>query len=121
MLNTLAETLFSSKPYLGVFDQAWWNEKVERAAMSVKTASAIAYARLRQRPGEGTMIVVGYARVSKREQNPKAQEAELKAAGAKHVFIDHDDSSRVKDHPQWVACVDCWCAGWIGSAAPSES
>jgi DNA invertase Pin-like site-specific DNA recombinase len=57
------------------------------------------------------MIVVGYARVSKREQNPKAQEAELKAAGAERVFVDHGDSSRVKDRPQWVACMDYLRAG----------
>ncbi|PVW02960.1 resolvase [Microbacterium sp. Gd 4-13] len=52
------------------------------------------------------MTVVGYARVSKRDQNPQAQEAELRAAGAVRVFVDHGDSSRVKDRPQWVACLD---------------
>ena len=57
------------------------------------------------------MTVVGYARVSKREQNSQAQEAELKAAGAERVFIDHGDSSRVKDRPQWVACMDYLRAG----------
>lgn len=57
------------------------------------------------------MTVVGYARVSKREQNSQAQEAELKAAGAERVFIDHGDSSRVKDRPQWVACMDYMRAG----------
>lgn len=57
------------------------------------------------------MNVVGYARVSKREQNPKAQEAELHAAGAARVFVDHGDSSRVKDRPQWVACMDYLRAG----------
>ena len=57
------------------------------------------------------MTVVGYARVSKREQNPKAQEAELHAAGAERVFVDHGDSSRVKDRPQWVACMDYLRAG----------
>jgi DNA invertase Pin-like site-specific DNA recombinase len=49
--------------------------------------------------------------VSKREQNPKAQEAELSAAGAARVFVDHGDSSRVKDRPQWVACMDYLRAG----------
>jgi DNA invertase Pin-like site-specific DNA recombinase len=50
--------------------------------------------------------VVGYARVSKREQNPAAQEAELHAAGASRVFVDHGESSRVADRPQWLACLD---------------
>ncbi|MCU1416107.1 MAG: Resolvase [Schumannella sp.] len=57
------------------------------------------------------MTVVGYARVSKREQNSQAQEAELKAAGAERVFVDHGDSSRVKDRPQWMACMDYLRAG----------
>lgn len=52
------------------------------------------------------MSVVGYARVSTREQNPAAQEAELRAAGAERVFVDHGESSRVADRPQWVACRD---------------
>ena len=50
--------------------------------------------------------VVGYARVSKREQNPAAQEAELRAAGAVRVFVDPGDSSRIADRPQWLACLD---------------
>lgn len=49
---------------------------------------------------------VGYARVSKREQNPEAQEAELRAAGCERVFVDHGESSRVMDRPQWLACLD---------------
>ncbi|MCM3659304.1 recombinase family protein [Agromyces mediolanus] len=50
--------------------------------------------------------VVGYVRVSKREQNPAAQEAELRAAGAVRVFVDHGESSRLADRPQWLACLD---------------
>lgn len=50
--------------------------------------------------------VVGYARVSKREQNPDAQEAELRAAGCARVFVDHGESSRVRDRPAWSACLD---------------
>ena len=50
--------------------------------------------------------VVGYARVSKREQNPAAQEAELRTAGAVRVFVDHGESSRIADRPQWLACLD---------------
>lgn len=50
--------------------------------------------------------IVGYARVSRREQNPAAQEAELRAAGASRVFVDHGESSRVAARPQWLACLD---------------
>ncbi|MAP62373.1 MAG: resolvase [Microbacterium sp.] len=50
--------------------------------------------------------VIGYARVSRREQNPAAQEAELRAAGAIKVFVDHGESSRIAARPQWVACLD---------------
>lgn len=50
--------------------------------------------------------VVGYARVSRRDQNPEAQEAELRSAGASRVFVDHGESSRVMDRPQWLACLD---------------
>lgn len=52
------------------------------------------------------MTTVGYARVSTREQNPAAQEAELRAAGATRVFVDHGESSKVGERPQWVACLD---------------
>lgn len=52
------------------------------------------------------MTTVGYARVSTREQNPEAQEAELRAAGAARVFVDHGESSRIATRPQWVACTD---------------
>lgn len=50
--------------------------------------------------------VIGYARVSTREQNPAAQESELLAAGASRVFTDHGESSKVRDRPQWLACLD---------------
>lgn len=50
--------------------------------------------------------VVGYARVSRHDQDPAAQEAELRAAGAVRVFVDQGESSRVKDRPQWLACLD---------------
>ncbi len=52
------------------------------------------------------MTVVGYARVSTREQTPAAQEAELRAAGAEREFVDHGESSRAADRPQWLACRD---------------
>lgn len=57
-------------------------------------------------PGEWRMSIVGYARVSTRDQNPAAQEAELRAAGAGRVFVDHGESSRVSDRSQWTACLD---------------
>lgn len=47
---------------------------------------------------------VGYARVSTREQNPEAQEAELRAAGCERIFVDHGESSRIADRAQWAAC-----------------
>lgn len=50
--------------------------------------------------------VIGYARVSTRAQDPQAQEAELRAAGATRVFIDHGESSRTASRPQWAACLD---------------
>lgn len=50
--------------------------------------------------------VIGYARVSTREQNPESQEAELRAAGATRVYVDRGESSRVNERPQWVACLD---------------
>ncbi|GAA2250033.1 recombinase family protein [Herbiconiux moechotypicola] len=55
--------------------------------------------------------VVGYARVSRHDQNPAAQEAELRAAGAGRVFVDHGESARVQDRPQWLACLDYLRAG----------
>jgi len=53
-----------------------------------------------------TVNVIGYARVSEREQNPAAQEAELRAAGAGKVFVDRGESNRIADRPQWLACLD---------------
>lgn len=50
--------------------------------------------------------LIGYARVSTREQDPAAQEAELMAAGASRVFTDHGESSKIRDRPQWLACLD---------------
>jgi DNA invertase Pin-like site-specific DNA recombinase len=54
------------------------------------------------RPG----TLVGYARVSTRDQDPRSQEAELLAAGCTRVFVDHGESSRVRDRPDWIACLD---------------
>ena len=52
------------------------------------------------------MAMSAYARVSTREQDPAAQEWELKSAGAERVFVDHGESSRVADRPRWLACKD---------------
>lgn len=57
------------------------------------------------------MTIIGYARVSTREQNLEAQEAELLRSGAERVFIDHGESSSVADRPQWQACQDYMRAG----------
>lgn len=50
--------------------------------------------------------IIGYARVSTRDQNPASQEEKLRAAGATHIFTDHGESSRLRDRPQWAACWD---------------
>lgn len=52
------------------------------------------------------MTIIGYARVSTREQNPQSQESELRAAGAARVFTDHGESSRIAERPEWSACQD---------------
>ncbi len=52
------------------------------------------------------MGTIGYARVSTREQNPDAQAAELRAAGADRVFVDHGESSTTADRREWSACLD---------------
>ncbi|MGP5254179.1 recombinase family protein [Brachybacterium alimentarium] len=49
--------------------------------------------------------LIGYARVSRRGQNPEAQVAELYRAGAERVYVDHGESSRVAHRPQWLACL----------------
>lgn len=50
------------------------------------------------------MSIIGYARVSTREQNPESQAAALRAAGAERIYTDHGESSRISDRPQWVEC-----------------
>jgi DNA invertase Pin-like site-specific DNA recombinase len=60
---------------------------------------------------EAMSTVVGYARVSTREQNPDAQEAALRSAGAGRVFVDHGESSRRTNRPAWVSCMDYLRAG----------
>ena len=50
------------------------------------------------------MAMIGYARVSTREQNPDAQEQELRAAGAVDVYVDRGESSRTENRPEWKLC-----------------
>lgn len=57
------------------------------------------------------MSIIGCARVSTRDQNPQAQQAEFEAAGAARVFVDHGHSSRTTQRPQWAACLDYLRAG----------
>ena len=52
------------------------------------------------------MSLVGYARVSTREQTPQAQEADLLEAGATRGCVAHGESSRIEDRPQWLAGLD---------------
>ena len=49
--------------------------------------------------------LIGYARVSTRDQDPGSQEAMLRSAGCRRVFIDHGESSRTADRPQWRECM----------------
>lgn len=52
------------------------------------------------------MAVIGYARVSTKDQDLSAQISELKTAGASRVFSDHGFSSRKAHRPGWDACLD---------------
>lgn len=58
-----------------------------------------------------TLNIIGYARVSTRDQDTQYQEHAHTSAGASRVFTDHGDSSRIRDRPQWVACLDYMRAG----------
>lgn len=49
---------------------------------------------------------VGYGRVSTRDQNPESQTAALRNADCEKIFVDHGESSRLADRPQWIACND---------------
>lgn len=49
--------------------------------------------------------LIGYARVSTRDQDPGSQEAMLRDAGCRRVFVDHGESSRTTDRPQWRECL----------------
>lgn len=62
------------------------------------------------RPAAGPVSAVGnligYARVSTRDQDPGMQEDALERAGALRVFTDRGESSRRADRPEWRACMD---------------
>ena len=57
------------------------------------------------RYGRTVSNIIGYARVSTREQSKKAQEVQLAAYWAVKVFIDGCESSRIADRPQWLDCL----------------
>lgn len=55
--------------------------------------------------------MIGYARVSTKEQNLGLQLDALKRAGAQRIFTDHAESSRRMDRSEWMACLDYLRAG----------
>jgi hypothetical protein len=60
--------------------------------------------------------VIGYVRVSRREQNPDAQEAELRAAGGSLRVRSGSRASTTS-----VRVTPCWCAASTVSAAVNGS
>ena len=62
-------------------------------------------------PSGGAPNLIGYARVSTRDQEPGSQHAALLAAGCTKVFVDHGESSRLRDRPDWLACLEYLRAG----------
>lgn len=52
------------------------------------------------------MAMIGYGRVSTKDQRSDPQRAELEAAGCEKIFIDHGVSSRIRDRPEWLALID---------------
>jgi len=53
----------------------------------------------------------GYSRVSTSGQSTEAQTAQLRAAGCEVVYVDHGESSRVRDRPEWLRLLDAVDAG----------
>ena len=51
------------------------------------------------------MALIGYARVSTRDQNPQAQHAALRAAGCERIFTD-TASGKLAERPELAACLD---------------
>jgi len=56
------------------------------------------------------MALIGYARVSTRDQNPEAQHAALRAAGCERIFSD-TASGKLAERPELAACLDYLRAG----------
>lgn len=52
------------------------------------------------------MALIGYGRVSTKDQDPDYQLNALLEAGCSRVFIDHGASSRKRDRKEWLACLD---------------
>lgn len=52
------------------------------------------------------MALLGYGRVSTKDQRSDPQRAELEAAGCTKIFVDHGVSSRIRDRPEWLALID---------------
>ncbi|MEV4130401.1 recombinase family protein [Nocardia sp. NPDC049707] len=52
------------------------------------------------------MTVIGYARVSTTDQDPRLQLDALEAAGASRVFTDHGVSGAKTERPELDACLD---------------
>lgn len=51
-------------------------------------------------------MLIGYARVSTRHQDPAAQVRQLKAAGCSRVFVDDGLSSTRRDRPEFLRALD---------------
>jgi DNA invertase Pin-like site-specific DNA recombinase len=51
------------------------------------------------------MAIIGYARVSTRDQNPASQEDALRAAGCEQIFTDHGRSGKLASRPELDACL----------------
>lgn len=52
------------------------------------------------------MAIIGYARVSTTDQDPRLQLDTLEAAGAQRIFTDHGVSGAKADRPELNACLD---------------
>lgn len=50
--------------------------------------------------------MIGYGRVSTKDQRSDPQRAELEAAGCEKIFIDHGVASRIRDRPEWLALLE---------------
>lgn len=60
---------------------------------------------------ENATNIIGYARVSTREQDPHSQVTALNNAGASRIFVDHGASSKIVARPDWIECFNFLRAG----------